>query len=226
MGIILWAALLLGCPALLLSLQSPAFAHPQVLGKFKLTYYFVAQQKHSGGKWPVYGQGCATVLAWVSKDFHDNLSLEGTGRLLGGSLLNFKERCVCAKPGFNQSRICYQVLDEDRFPWGQGAPLPGGAYALRPFRSVAVDPRQIPLGSILYLPEVRGTRGPDGRVLEGCVKAVDTGLLIRGRHLDFFAGTQAWMGALRPLVPARRVRVILGEPSCQKPAAYFAPVPK
>ena len=76
-----------------------------------------------------------------------------------------------------------------REPHGLGATT---AYRLVPFRSIAVDPRKIALGSALYIPTLRGVeiRLSDGERAnhDGYVLAVDIGSEILGDHIDFFTG--------------------------------------
>jgi 3D (Asp-Asp-Asp) domain-containing protein len=55
-----------------------------------------------------------------------------------------------------------------------------------PFKSVAVDPRIVKLGEVLYLPEFDGLPMPDGSIHDGCVRADDTGGGIKVHKLDFF----------------------------------------
>lgn len=73
-------------------------------------------------------------------------------------------------------------------PFGEGST---GARLI-PFRSIAVDPRFIPYGSLLYIPSARGVEisGPDGEKLkhDGYFFAADTGGAIRGSHIDVFFG--------------------------------------
>jgi 3D (Asp-Asp-Asp) domain-containing protein len=60
---------------------------------------------------------------------------------------------------------------------------------LTPFRTVAVDTDIIPIGSVLYVPELRGrTFEYEGRgfVHDGYLFAGDRGGAIRGRHIDVF----------------------------------------
>ncbi|MBI4083004.1 MAG: hypothetical protein HY423_10380 [Candidatus Lambdaproteobacteria bacterium] len=166
------------------------------LGRFRLTYYYVAQEDHIG-PWPLHGKGCREVLAYTSGAFLLELSREGTGRLRDGRLLNFAERCGCAQPGHGGERLCYEVLNPTEYPWGKGARLGTRHHALRPLRSLAVDPAVVPLGTALYLPAWRGRRGPDGRLLDGCFTAADSGLMVRGRSLDLFAGSRQWAGWLQ-----------------------------
>jgi len=73
------------------------------------------------------------------------------------------------------------------------ATAPGGlggrpGTRLVPYRTLAVDPRFIPMGSLLYIPSLRGLRMPDGQVHDGYVLAEDTGIGIAGNHVDLFIG--------------------------------------
>ena len=57
---------------------------------------------------------------------------------------------------------------------------PGPSRELRFWKSVAVDPDVIPLGSRIYIPAYRQLRGG------GWFRADDVGSAIIGRHLDVF----------------------------------------
>lgn len=214
-------------PALLVCLLAfpvlaslPARGSPaRPLGRFHLTYYYIAQERlypvRSGkADWPLFGPACRRVLAYTSRAFHEKLSLEGTGLLRDGRLVNFEERCSCARPGYRGQRLCYTELDRRRYPWGRGARLGDRHMALAPFRSLAVDPVLIPVGSVLYLPALRGRRRPDGRLMDGCFRAEDSGAMIQGRHLDLFAGTAAWADWLRKAYGLAEVTAVLNAPRC------------
>lgn len=73
-------------------------------------------------------------------------------------------------------------------PFGDGA----GGFQVVPFRSVAVDTRLIPLGTVLYIPAARGVAItlPSGRraVHDAYFFASDRGGGIRENHIDVFAG--------------------------------------
>ena len=60
-------------------------------------------------------------------------------------------------------------------------------------RTIAVDPKVIPYGSTLYIPDARGTEVtlPDGTKVthDGYFFAADAGGLIKGIHIDVFVGT-------------------------------------
>ncbi|MGY0793156.1 3D domain-containing protein [Azospirillum argentinense] len=81
----------------------------------------------------------------------------------------------------------FEVPDDAKY--GLGAKI---EYRLVPYRSIAVDRNTFDLGSVLYIPKLRGTsiELPDGRqvVHDGYVVAVDTGGMIRDKQIDFFKG--------------------------------------
>lgn len=211
-------ALLLPATALLMwpRAAGPAGGAGERLGTFRVTVYYVAEERHRG-PWPLYGPGCRRVLAHTSRRFHHALSREGTGRLRDGRLLNFSERCGCARPGHAGSRVCYEALDPRRFPWGKGGRIGGRFQPLRPFRSVAVDPAVVPLGTWLYVPAWAGRPGPRGRPWDGCVRAEDTGARVRGRHLDLFAGSpRRARRFLRDGPGSRAVRVYRASRRCAR----------
>jgi 3D (Asp-Asp-Asp) domain-containing protein len=183
------------------------------IGTFRITYYFVAEERETG-TWPLFSSRCARVLARTSREFHHALSLEGTGRLMDGRLLNYAQDCPCARAGFAGRRICYEEVDQVRYPWGKGARFGEVHAPLEPFRSVAVDPALISAGSILFIPEWRSGTWPDGSRRDGCVRAEDSGSGVRGRHLDLFAGSLAWAEKLQSSAPAR-VRVFRDSPHCR-----------
>jgi 3D (Asp-Asp-Asp) domain-containing protein len=74
-------------------------------------------------------------------------------------------------------------------PFGLGARQ---NLRLVPYRSIAVDLTVFPLNTVLFIPTLKGTAVdlPDGRhvIHDGYVIAVDSGGLIKGRHIDFFKG--------------------------------------
>jgi 3D (Asp-Asp-Asp) domain-containing protein len=111
-----------------------------------------------------------------SQDFMWHLRMEGSGILADGRVINYHGAC---RWGYG---TCFQTLDVSQFPFGRGA----RRRTLVPFKSVAVDPRLIPLGEPLYIPEFDGMRLPDGTLHDGCVRADDTGGGIKQRKMDFF----------------------------------------
>ena len=120
-------------------------------------------------------------LGTFNEEFAWHLRMEGSGRLLDGRVINYTGKC---KYGYG---TCFEELDHDTHPYGRGA----GQRALVPFKSVAVDPRFIPIGETLYIPEFDGMRLPDGSVHDGCVRADDTGGGIKKHKMDFFVVSYA-----------------------------------
>ena len=51
---------------------------------------------------------------------------------------------------------------------------------------IAVDPRLVPIGSPVYVPEIVGLQLPDGTRHDGCLRADDQGGAIKNKKLDFF----------------------------------------
>ena len=106
--------------------------------------------------------------------------MEGSGLLADGRVLNYAGAC---KYG---TGTCFEQLDVRTHPFGRGA---GPPHRSMPFKSVAVDPRLVPIGEPLYIPEFDGMRLPDGSLHDGCVRADDTGGGIKLRKMDFFVVT-------------------------------------
>lgn len=111
-------------------------------------------------------------LAWA-------LRLEGSGLMRDGRIINYTGKCPY---GYG---TCFEQLDEHEHPFGRGA----GVRPLVPFKSVAVDPRLVPIGEPIYIPEFDGLVLPDGSIHDGCVRADDTGGGIKRRKMDFFVVT-------------------------------------
>jgi 3D (Asp-Asp-Asp) domain-containing protein len=73
-------------------------------------------------------------------------------------------------------------------PFGDGA----GGFQVVPYRSIAVDTKVLPLGTVVYVPAARGVEVtmPSGRKAkhDGYFFASDRGGAISGNHIDVFAG--------------------------------------
>jgi 3D (Asp-Asp-Asp) domain-containing protein len=163
--------------------QPPPIPEPDLkaaLGSFKMTYYWVATEpKRAKGGVPILDKKCKQV-AKVTKSFRRRLRLEGSGKLKDGRMLSKAGGCKCGGP-------CFFVADEEH-QWGAGV----ANRPLKPFRSIAVDPKQVKIGSSLYVAELDGLTMPGGDneggfVHDGCVIADDRGGGVRGKQIDFFA---------------------------------------
>ena len=126
-------------------------------------------------------------LGRMTERFAWALRLEGSGLMADGRVINYAGKCGYgyATASSAGSATCFEQLDVDQFPFGRGA----GLRPLIPFKSVAIDPRLVPLGEPLYIPEFDGLVLPDGSIHDGCVRADDTGGGIKKRKMDFFVVT-------------------------------------
>ena len=104
------------------------------------------------------------------------LKLEGSGILADGRVLNYDGECNYGMG------TCFKTLDPSEHPLGAGVQ----SRKLVPFRSIAVDPRYIPIGATVYVPELVGIELPDGTRHDGCLRADDMGGAIKQHKLDFF----------------------------------------
>lgn len=163
--------------------SSMAADHEPILGRFYNSHYYVASEadyaRHRTDN--VIRDMEGRVLAHVSTAFKRAVSVEGSGKLRDGRMINYADK----------------VGGEVRFfvtpnPWGNGA----GTCPLVPFRTVAVDPKRIPLGALVRIDETAGMVLPDGSVHDGLWRAEDIGEVIRGDRIDLFVGERAHGAAL------------------------------
>lgn len=190
------------------------------LGAFRITYYYMAEEKafappEKNQALPVFAPACKKILSTTSLDFLIKLSLEGTGKLKDGRIINVASRCSCAPAGFKGGRFCFEVMDKRKFPWGRGGYFNRKHAPLIPFKTVAVDPKIIPLGSWLFIPTLKGKKNPQGRRISGCVQAMDTGSMVKGKHLDMFMGYSHWALKFQRKYRLKKVRVRRA-PWCEK----------
>lgn len=116
----------------------------------------------------------------VTAEFARVLRLEGSGVLSDGRLVN----------SAGGKFITVPVI---KAPFGLGSHK---RTPLVPYLSIAVDPKEIPLGSTVFIYEARGMPlppAPDGsaRFHDGYFKAIDIGGSILGTHIDVFSGPHA-----------------------------------
>jgi 3D (Asp-Asp-Asp) domain-containing protein len=151
----------------------------KLVGSLRPSFYWISLEPNDGSsKTHPLLDLAGNVLVNISEDYFKKLSMEGTGRLLDGRVINYHGRVV--KPDGTK---------EIRWRWcGPEAPH-GFGYEdrlLNPFRSVAVDPSVIPLDSKVYIPAARGAKLPDGSIHDGYFMAVDIGDLIKSKKIDIF----------------------------------------
>ncbi|MCX5741229.1 MAG: 3D domain-containing protein [Proteobacteria bacterium] len=159
----------------------------------------------------VFAGGCEPI-AEVSREFASQLDLQGTGKLRDGRVLNIEGACHCERSP------CFKVIENQ---WGTS----GNGHPLQPFRTVAVDPKVIKVGTLLHVPLLEGRMMPGrepwgGFVHDGCVVADDTGGGIDGNQLDLFVGRKAYFlglsGSGGSHAWARHVPVYDGAGICER----------
>jgi 3D (Asp-Asp-Asp) domain-containing protein len=186
-----------------------------LMGKFRLTRYYVADEDDMkvvlasgrGGVTLYDDRGCKAI-ATVGRRFAEILDVQGTGRLRDGRVVNVSKTCRCGHSP------CYRAMG-DGAKWGMSAT----SRPLQPFRTVAVDPSVVKLGSVLYIAELDGLTMPGrapwgGFVHDGCVVASDRGGGIDGKHLDFFVGRFEYKKALDTRRKLKSVTVHRGGARC------------
>jgi 3D (Asp-Asp-Asp) domain-containing protein len=183
-------------------------------GVYRNTYYDFPREGAGDKDATLYDASCAPI-ARVTQKFHDQVCVQGSGRLALGQTVSFAKRgCACAAvcPRTGQ-KICFERLDPAAFPHGRGAT--GGP--ITPLRTVAVDVSVIPLGTALYVPELAGLPRADGTLHDGCFVAEDRGLKVVGRHIDVFTGDPAMTAQWNARFPSNKgVHVRIGDPRCAR----------
>jgi 3D (Asp-Asp-Asp) domain-containing protein len=179
---------------------------------YRNTYYDFPKDTPGHKDATVFDAACAPI-APVTKAFHDQVCVQGSGKLTSGETISFAKRgCACAAlcPRTGQ-QICFERLDPARFPAGRGA----SGRAITPLRSVAVDASVIPLGTAIFIPEFVGLPRADGSAHDGCFVAEDKGIRVQGRQVDVFTGDPTVTARWNKLFPSNRgVHVRLGEARC------------
>lgn len=181
--------------------------------RFRNTYYDFPKEDAGTKDAAIYDATCKLITN-VTRDFHDRVCVQGSGRLSTGETISFAKRnCDCAAvcPRTDQ-KICFERLDPARFPTGRGAL----GKPITPLRSIAVDSSVIPLGTIVFIPEFKGLELADGRRHDGCFIAEDRGLKVVGRQIDIFTGDPSITAAVNSKVPSNKgVRVYPNDVRCR-----------
>ncbi len=145
---------------------------------FRLSFYWIAYESDYANE--AYDTAIYTRAGYYIGSFPSafvfELKLEGSGILRDGRVLNYDGECNYGMG------TCFKTLALDQHPLGAGVQ----GRPLVPFRSIAVDPRFIPIGATVYVPELVGVLLPDGTRHDGCLRADDMGGAIKEHKLDFF----------------------------------------
>jgi len=212
---------------------------PKPIGQFSITFYYVIGEEEVVPKAKpaandngadlastapdpdhvtLYEGDHCTPIADVSREFASQLAIQGTGKLRDGRVLNIWGHCRC------DHTPCFRATENQ---WGTA----GSGRPLQPFRTVAVDPKVVKLGSLLYVPLLDGRTMPGrapwgGYVHDGCVVADDVGGGIDGNQLDLFVGRKAYFlgmsGSGGSHAWARHVPVFDGSKICERKGRVVA----
>ncbi len=119
-------------------------------------------------------------------------AVQGSVRI-GAQVYNYDKQGMkaladCSKYRTDMPHAPFVRFQKSDSPFGEGEQ----DFWLVPYRSVAVDPKFIAIGTALYIPEAKGVviTLPDGRKLthDGYFFASDTGFGVDGNHIDVFNG--------------------------------------
>jgi 3D (Asp-Asp-Asp) domain-containing protein len=194
----------------------------RVLGTFRNTYYDFPRESDfaaASGTVAIMNATCQPITQ-VPRGFFEAVCVQGSGSLKRGGTVSFAKRdCACAEicPRTNQ-KICFDALDPATFPWGRGA----AGTAIIPLRTVAADTSVLPMGTILYIPELDGVQRSESssEAFDGCFRVEDRGLKVKGDHVDIFTGHPAQTAVMNERVPSNQgVTVIVDAPRCAHLAA-------
>src|SRR5262245_25448437 len=150
-----------GTPAQCESQVPPGF---RPLGDFEYGFYRILDEASEEWRREERTETLRTrdghVIARVGARFRRQLDIEGSARLRDGRIVSVED----------QVDGRWRFLVVEHAPFGVGAP----GYQLVPYRTVAVDPRRIKLGTVLFIPALVGVRLPSGEFHDGFCFAHDT----------------------------------------------------
>ena len=176
--------------------RSFTYQAPEHFGKKRLlwaTWYWTpayASEK-SGGVGLLDGDERPLGVALKEEDFC-HAAVQGSVRI-DGAVYNYdkqgtKALADCSKYRTDMPHAPYVRFRKSASQFGEGEE----DFALIPYRSIAVDPKKIRIGTLFYIPEARGNRIslPSGEHVfhDGYFFAADTGFGVYGNHIDVFNG--------------------------------------
>jgi 3D (Asp-Asp-Asp) domain-containing protein len=150
-------------------------APPKKIGRAIVTFYWLideAAPRYAGKAKAELVDARGQVIARTSVRFRHDLIREGSGHLRDGRTVAYDRRLH----GTNRFRIVQSEYGVGKL----GCPLV-------PYRTVAVDPHFVKLGTTVSIPQLKGAHLPDGTIHDGIFVANDRGHF-RGSHVDLFVG--------------------------------------
>lgn len=164
------------------------------------TYYYTHQAQAAASGYPLLDPAGNNLGVTLSQRDWCAAALEGSVRVANGQQIlgtfNFAGRGDTAQvdcSAFYPRLKTLSATNRVRFklsntPYGEGV----GGNQLVPYRTIAVDKTVIPIGSVVYIPEARGTvvTLPSGQqvVHDGYFYAADVGAAVKENHIDVYLG--------------------------------------
>lgn len=173
------------------------------------TYYNLPLLEDTSGNYPLRDKLGAELGPRISHRGWCDAAMEGSVRILykngeaktfnyAGTTTEFPTDCK----DYFKIDVSKTKFREAFGPYGDGY----DNYILEPYRTIASDNTQIPLGTVIYIPKARGAiiTLKSGRVIthDGYFFIGDRGGAIKGNHVDVFIGTHAkatffpWVGSV------------------------------
>lgn len=122
----------------------------------------------------------------LSRDKFCNLAMQGSG-VVDGVVVGYQGKAKTKQVSCNYAPSGHVRFHKDPNKYGTGV----RNWAITPFKSIAVDPKWIPYGSIVYIPAAVGTKYKfegEEHVHDGIFYAQDTGGKIKTNHIDVYLG--------------------------------------
>lgn len=144
--------------------------------KLRNTYYYLEDESldhNTPRETPILDMK-GNLIAKTSAVWKKKVNIEGSGKLKDGRVINYA--------GTVSGSVRYSVV---KAAYGMGV----GGCELVPYRTIAVDPKVVPYGSVVSIKELIGAVGADGKKHDGLWVAADTGGAIKKDRVDLFMGT-------------------------------------
>ena len=148
----------------------PGVPNARYAGRFKVTFYWVVEEEDypASSAVPLYDKR-GNLVGRFCRQFVNDFKREAAARLKDG-------RCISYLKQANR------VMVDTVFHGING-------HTLAEMRSIAVDPRVIPIGARVYVPQAERVV-VNGVPLSGIFRAQDIGSAVKGKHIDVFVGSR------------------------------------
>jgi len=148
----------------------PNVPNARYLGKFKVTFYWVVEEKdYPKGRAVALYDKKGKLVGRFPRSFVRDFKREAAAQLRDGRRISYMK---------NANRV---MVDSQFCGYG--------GHKLSELKSIAVDPRVIPIGSMVYIPQAEKVT-LRGHTLNGIFHAHDIGSAVKGKHIDIFVGSK------------------------------------